>query len=46
MLSDSIHRKDIHKLIDGKVEESQAEKERLEESQRRDRKLRETHKQK
>lgn len=41
--SNSTHRKDLQKLIEGKVEEAQAEKERMEEFQRKDRRLRESH---
>lgn len=44
--SDSRHRPDLCRLMEGKVEEAQREKEKLEEAQRTDNKLRIAHKKK
>ena len=41
--SDGRNREDLCKLVEGNVDEAQAKKEELEDYQRRDAKLRETH---
>lgn len=38
--SDSIYREDLQELIAGRVDKSQEQKERMEEAQRKDKKLR------